>query len=41
MQQLLKLVGILAGVIAVVRIAQSPKVCVCAGPLCACGYPRR
>jgi hypothetical protein len=35
-----KFLAILAGVAAIARIAQSPKVCVCAGPFCACGYRR-
>lgn len=41
MNALLKIVGVLAGIVLIARIAQAPKVCVCAGPFCACGYPRR
>lgn len=40
MANLLKFVAVLAGVFTIARIAQSPKVCVCAGPFCACGYRR-
>ena len=39
MNALLKIVGVLAGIVVIARIAQAPKVCVC--PFCACGYPRR
>ncbi len=40
LSKLLKFVALVAGVMTIARIAQSPKVCVCAGPLCACGYRR-
>lgn len=40
MSNFLKLVAVIAGVVTIARIAKSPKVCVCAGPFCACGYRR-
>ncbi len=40
MTNLIKLLAVLAGVIAVARVATAPKVCFCAGPLCACNYRR-
>lgn len=40
MNQFLKLLAIIAGAMTIARIAQANKVCLCAGPICACGYKR-
>ncbi len=35
-----KILAALAVGVAIARILRSPKVCLCAGPLCACWYRR-
>ena len=41
MKELMKVLAVIAGVVAIARIASAAKVCVCAGPFCACGYRGR
>lgn len=38
MKDLAKILAVIAAVIAIKRIAESRRACVCLGPLCACGY---
>ena len=40
MKELLKALAVIAGIVAIAKIAKAPKVCVCAGPFCTCGYYR-
>lgn len=38
MKDLTKLLAVIAAIVAIKRIADGKKACVCAGPFCACGY---
>lgn len=38
MKDLAKLLAVIAAVVAIKRIADSKRTCLCLGPLCACGY---
>jgi hypothetical protein len=38
MKDLPKLLAVIAAVVAIKRIVDSRRACVCLGPLCACGY---
>jgi hypothetical protein len=38
MKDLAKLLAVIAAVVAIKRIAESKRACVCVGPFCACGY---
>lgn len=33
-----KLLAVVAAIVAIKRISEGKKACVCAGPFCACGY---
>jgi len=37
MKDLTKLLAVIAAIVAIKRISESKKACVCAGPFCACG----
>jgi len=38
MKNLVRIAGIVALLIAVKKIAESKKTCICVGPFCACGF---
>lgn len=38
MKDIIKLLTVIATIVAIKRIAESKRTCVCLGPLCACGY---
>lgn len=38
MKDIGKLLALIAAIVAIKRIAESKRACVCIGPLCACGY---
>jgi len=38
MKNLGKLLAVIAALVAIKRIAESRRACLCVGPVCACGY---
>jgi hypothetical protein len=37
-KDLAKVLGVIAAIVAIKRIANSRRACICVGPFCVCGY---